>query len=34
MTKVVAIYDICREPIEPLREKVKEALQKYAHISA
>ena len=26
--KVVAVYDICREPLEPLKNKIYEALKK------
>ena len=27
--KIIAVYDICREPYEPLKAKVEEALLKY-----
>lgn len=28
--KIVAVYDICREPIEPLKKNIQEALDKHA----
>ena len=30
--KVVAVYDICREPIEPLKKRISESLEKAAVI--